>query len=102
MIIRSQDKRSITNFSQLTDISIHPIGTNNCYYSVVACYPFAIENDYSNMSLGKYSTIEKAIKVLDMVCEEYKKYTSAKSMSTYFAFIPPKVFQMPSDEEVEV
>lgn len=110
MIIRSQDKRSITNFSQLTDISIHPIGTNNCYYSVVACYPFAIENDYSNMSLGKYSTEEKAIKVLDMITEEYGKHLYGKGgqMATAdiyiqpFAFIPPKVFQMPSDEEVEV
>lgn len=109
MIIRSQDKKSITNFAQLTDISIHPVNTNNsCYYSVVACYPFAIENDYSNMSLGRYSTEEKAIRVLDMIQEEYGKhyYGEGGQMATAnyyvppFAFIPPKVFQMPQDSEV--
>lgn len=102
MIIRSQDKRSITNFSQLTDISIHPIGTNNCYYSVVACYPFAIGDDYSNMSLGKYSTIEKAIKVLDMIQEKFQEPIYQNDIGgNEIAIYKSKVFQMPKDEEVK-
>lgn len=60
--------------------------------------------------LGTYSTEEKAIKVLDMIQEEYLKhiYGTGGEMATAdiyiqpFAFIPPKVFQMPSDEEIEV
>lgn len=93
MIIRSQDKKTIVNFSNVTNICC---GKDNakCIYADFACGEYEV--------LGEYSTEEKAIKVLDMICEEYKKYTSAKGMSTYFAFIPPKVFQMPSDEEVEV
>lgn len=87
MIIRSQDKKSTT-----TDLNLE-------------IYINEKKNEYviGNVMCGRYgtySTEEKAIKVLDMVCEEYKKYTSAKSMSTYFAFIPPKVFQMPQDSEV--
>lgn len=93
MIIRSQDKKSITNFSQLTDISIHPIGTNNKYYSVVACYPFAIGDDYSNMSIGKYSTEEKAIKVLDMIEKQYLDYCCNYHSKS-------GIFQMPQDSEV--
>lgn len=86
MIIRSQDKKKILNLEQIRKIDCE---TNSVMVDDVSV-------------IGVYSTEEKAIKVLDMICEEYKKYTSAKSMSTYFAFIQPKVFQMPSDEEVEV
>lgn len=98
MIIRSQDKKSITNFSQLTDISIHPIGTNNKYYSVVACYPFAIGDDYSNMSIGKYSTEAKAIKVLDMICNFADEKHFEKIMMC--DCIGGVVFNMPQDSEV--
>lgn len=101
MIIRSQDKKSITNFAQLTDISIHPINTNNsCYYSVVACYPFAIENDYSNMSLGRYSTEEKAIRVLDIIAEEYVYCERCRARGEEAGNIPSYVFRMPQDSEV--
>lgn len=90
MIIRSQNKKSIVNLDNTFEISAHD-------------KKVVVIGSYSAVGLlGIYSTEEKAIKVLDMICEEYKKYTSAKSMSTYFAFIPPKVFQMLSDEEVEV
>lgn len=53
----------------------------------------------------------KAIDTLqDMITEEYGKHLYGKGgqMATAdiyiqpFTFIPPKVFQMPSDEEVEV
>lgn len=58
--------------------------------------------------LGNYSTREKAIKVLDMIQEQYEKhiYGQGGQMATAdyyvspFAFIPPKVFQMPQDSEV--
>lgn len=97
MIIRSQDKKSIT-----TDLNINIYEDDNVS-------GFEMINK-SLTSLGKYSTEEKAIKVLDMIQEEYGKhyYGQGGQMATAdiyvppFAFIPPKVFQMPSDESVEV
>lgn len=60
--------------------------------------------------LGKYSSKSKALKVMEMLREEYLKhiYGSGGEMATRdlyippFAFIPPKVFKFPADEEVEV
>lgn len=94
MIIRSQDKKKIYNFEHIRRIFVD---TN-----------MIIADDVS--IIGEYSTEEKAIKVLDMITEEYGKHLYGKGgqMATAdiyiqpFAFIPPKVFQMPSDEEVEV
>ena len=88
MIIRSQDKKSIT-----TDLNLQ-----------------IYEDELSNMceisngayiTLGAYSTEEKAIKVLDMICAEYQYAEECKHTGVGSA--PPEfVFQMPSDEEVEV
>ena len=60
--------------------------------------------------LGAYSTDEKAQKVMDMLRKEYCEHYFAKggAMATAnfyvqpFAFIPPKVFQFPQDEDVAV
>lgn len=60
--------------------------------------------------LGKYSSKDKALKVMEMLREEYLKhlYGSGGEMATRdlyippFAFIPPKVFKFPDDSEVEV
>lgn len=101
MIIRNQDKKSITNFQQLTDVGIIK---NDIMFSVQAYYPFSIGNDYSSVNLGLYSTEEKAIKVLDMICEAY-----VKSQALYIdrennarVITQNIAMQMPSDEEVDV
>ena len=94
MIIRSQDKTKIFNFEQIRKID---------------CGNGMIVADSTSL-LGEYSTEEKAIKVLDMIQKEYGRHYYGEggpltTMNHYvepFAFIPPKVFQMPSDEEVEV
>ena len=60
--------------------------------------------------LGSYSTEEKAKKAMEMLREEYGKHFFGQggAMATAnfyvppFAFIPPKVFQFPQDEDVEV
>ena len=60
--------------------------------------------------LGSYSTEEKAEKAMEMLREEYGKHFFGQggAMATAnfyvppFAFIPPKVFQFPKDEDVEV
>ena len=98
MIIRSQNKKELHNLDGIKMISVT---TNSQNYFVEV---------NSQKTIGKYSTEEKAIKVLDMIQEEYGKhyYGQGGQMATAdiyiqpFAFIPPKVFQMPSDEEVEV
>ena len=98
MIIRSQDKKSITNFQQLTDVGIIK---NNGVFAIRAYYPFSVGDEYSKMNLGLYSTEEKAIKVLDMICEKYKEpivranYTNEESL-----IYANSVFQMPQDSEV--
>lgn len=91
MIIRSQDKTSTT-----TDLNLK-------IYEDDWTHNFEITND-SGMGLGEYSTEEKAIKVLDMICEEYVKYTSLEDVlgSVHGIHILPKYFQMPKDNEVEV
>lgn len=60
--------------------------------------------------LARYSTEKKAEKAMEMLHEEYGRhlYGQGGDMATAnfyvppFAFIPPKVFQFPKDEVVEV
>lgn len=52
-------------------------------------------------TLAKYSTEEKAKKTMEMLREEYGKYVSATGANSYFAFVHPKVFQFPAEEELE-
>lgn len=56
-------------------------------------------------TLGTYSTEEKALKAMEMLRSKYEDYTEymiGRNQDFQFAFIPPKVFQFPKDEEVEV
>ena len=60
--------------------------------------------------MASYSSKEKAEKAMEMLREEYGKHFVGQggAMATAnfyvppFAFIPPKVFQFPQDEDVEV
>lgn len=100
MIIRSQNKKGIVNLNMIDTIEVYDGQVR--YFSGGGLETAG--------TLGTYSTEEKAMKVLDMITEEYGKhlYGQGGQMATVdcyvspFAFIPPKVFQMPSDEEVEV
>lgn len=93
MIIRSQDKKSVT-----TDLNIQIYDCDNGSFEIV---------NGTVDTLGIYSTEEKAIKVLDMIEKRYLEYERSMggSINQYSAippttFIPPKVFQMPQDSEV--
>lgn len=77
MLIRSQDKKILINFNQIQSLGIYTKKDKSCEIFV---------NNYP--IIAQYSTEEKAIKILDMIQEEYKKCNI--------------VFQMPLDEEVEV
>ena len=60
--------------------------------------------------IATYSTSEKAQKAMEMLHKEYGKHffgqggamATANLYVPAFAFIPPKVFQFPQDEDVEV
>ena len=83
MIIRSQDKKTIVNFSNVTNICC---GKDNekCIYADFDCGEYEV--------LGAYSTEEKAIKVLDMICDACR--------NTAFIDEQAVVFYMPQDSEV--
>lgn len=83
MIIRSQDKKSIT-----TDLNLQIYDCTDGGYEIV--------NGTVN-TLGKYSTKEKAIKVLDMIANTYVEtvWTDREMI------IANRVcFDMPQDSEV--
>ena len=84
MIIRSQDKKKLFNLEQIRKIDCE---TN----SVMA-------DDVSVM--GTYSTEEKAIKVLDMICNFANEKYYEKVVTEQCGCIGGVVFEMPQDSEV--
>ena len=88
MIIRSQDKLKIT-----TDLNLE----------IYDCHDdrFEIVNQTVDM-IGIYSTEEKAIKVLDMICAFYIRMVDVTNNIVQATKEDSYVFQMPLDEEVEV
>ena len=76
MLIRSQNKAVLLNFSNLAAI-----------YTVKDGDDFIISSleGENKCTLGKYSTREKAMKVLDMIQEAYADFESAKITSTGLA-----------------
>jgi len=91
MLIRSQDK---TILVPIGDGGIQVISTSG-YHCVDT------ETPTHSYTLGAYSTKEKALKVLDMIQEEHVQYLRTENGTAGFAFIPPKVFVMLQDSEVE-
>lgn len=89
MLIRSQDKRTLVVLSNAVNIMVQPDN------QIVALYSFEHDCD----ALGDYSTESKAIKVLDMIQENYMNLDSL-----YHGFgltdDCTSVFQMPQDSEV--
>jgi hypothetical protein len=94
MLIRSQDKKSLINMDNVTDLSVVS-GSE-----IMACYT----TDQGYQRIGKYSDKSKAIKVLNMIQDTYTP--SAGEVQAYIDGAIPKVvldnrvFQMPQDVEV--
>ncbi len=86
MIIRSQDKTKIFNFEQIRRI--------DCGNGMIVVDNTAL--------IGEYSTEEKAMKVLDMICDFYIRMVDVTNNIVQAKKEDSYVFQMPSDEEVEV
>ena len=90
MIIRSQDKKRIANINTCNLIEI--VGTQGKSKNITV----------DGMVIGEYSTEEKAIKVLDMICNFDDEKHYEKVVTEKCGCIGGVVFDMPSDEEVEV
>ena len=115
MLIRSQDKRMIVNFDNICTVSAFPEKDSEDIY---------VEDGAGSLMVGRYSTKEKAMKVLDMIQEAYEEYKITRTFLTGFtghraivesndihvngfkelvkSFKKNMVFQMPEDSEVEV
>lgn len=122
MLIRSQDKMSLVKFENIV------ININNIDGKEIICWSQMNPGEDEYISLGHYSTKEKAMKVLDMIQEAYMDFEAAKITSTGMSaaaftgsYDTPEsvaagikvlkdyaeviresvVFQMPEDSEVE-
>lgn len=87
------------------------ISINCCNKKDIVAYPAVYYGkDNGHWTLAEYSTEEKAKKAMEMLQKEYGKHFFGQggAMATAnfyvppFAFIPPKIFQFPQDEDVEV
>lgn len=63
---------------------------------------YAYHDSPRPLFIATYSNTDKALKVMEMLREEYLKYCTARTSEYWFAFNNPKVFKFPKDEEVEV
>lgn len=91
MLIRSQDKRMIVNFDNICTVSAFPEKDSEDIY---------VEDGTGSLMVGRYSTKEKAMKVLDMIQEAYCKFMSVKNDDAWSG--KESVFYMPEDSEVEI
>lgn len=90
MLIRSQNKAFLLNFSNLTVAYIAEDDEDFVISSL---------EDENRYRLGKYFSKEKAMKVLDMIQEAYCKFMSVKNDDAWNG--KESVFYMPVDSEVE-
>ena len=81
MIIRSKDGHGFVNFENIDTVCISTEWEIVTFSGNVKSY------------LGQYSTEEKAIKVLDMICRAYEYFRGGNVYEH-------SVFQMPQDSEV--
>lgn len=79
MLIRSQNKMSLIKFENIV------ININNINGKEIICWSQMNPGEDEYISLGYYSTKEKALKALDMIQEAYADFEAAKITSTGLA-----------------
>lgn len=104
MWVRTQDKEKLVK-AHLIELLSYEDNKGNLKHEIIS----VVENAYER-TLGKYSTKEKALKVLDMIQEHIKgksnTYFTINAKGgvvknhEYFQYTENNVFQMPQDEEV--
>lgn len=82
--IRSQNGKTLTNTGEIY------IGRSSKSWDIRTGRGFG---------LGHYSTEEKAIKVLDMICKKIEINAGTEIEPVFY--VVTQIFQMPQDEEVE-
>jgi hypothetical protein len=93
MLIRSQNKQNIFNINTISGIGFGEY-SGDYPYQIYAL----VNGEYL---LGKYSSKEKAIRVLDMILEEYQVPTYINDQGGgEYANYWQKVFHMPENDEV--
>ena len=106
MLIRSQDKKSLCNYNSgiitCFEKYDYEVINNSMAPTKIEGYNIFFSNNGNEILLGLYSTKEKVIKVLDMICSacdaiEYAKFRGSSKEN----FCSP-IFEMPQDEEVKV
>ena len=91
MIIRNQDKNKICILNGIDTLQANRYGE---------VYAYNGAGD-TRCDIATYSTREKAVKVLDMICEQYQ-YCQECKCGLFGINKPDFVFQMPQDSEVSV
>ena len=95
MLIRSQNKRHLVKLKSVT------INKTAYYSDECKKIVWNIWNGEEKI-LGTYSTEEKAIRVLDMIEEEYHRPTYVTDLGGEYEVYGRDVFHMPEDAEVDV
>ena len=72
MLIRSQNKISLVKFENIV------VNINNINGKEIICWSQMNPGEDEYISLGHYSTKEKAMKVLDMIQDAYMEYKSGE------------------------
>lgn len=93
MLIRSQNKISLVRVENII------ININNINGKEIICWSQMNPGEDEYISLGRYSTKAKSMKVLDMVQKRYEEYETERIYKEGAFKIG--AFQMPEDSEVE-
>lgn len=100
MLIRTQNKMCVCNLENMEGISIGKNGDEKKFFLTMR---FSSERA-DNCELGEYPTEERAIEVLDEICNAYLNLNIAKggeffgmnySMGYFGGYVKNGIFQMP-------
>ena len=95
MIIVSQGKCTIVNFSNIQNIRIEPYGTHIKGKKIYKIFAGNFEG-YTT-ELGTYNTEERAKEVLKEIIEAYRDYRTAECDGYTNVLQETAVFEMPED-----
>jgi hypothetical protein len=95
MIIVSQDKNTIVNIDNVSEIRIVGGGVSSICHTTT-------DGRLDDGLLGSYRSEERSREVLQEIVNEYRKYLSADGLCGVrgyppFAYTQPKVYEMPEE-----
>ena len=100
MLVRSQDRCSFVNINTIKKVDVFQyLITEDKSDWRIDCPSVGVGSNV----IGRYSTKEKAIKVLDMICDAYDRYSRACINYSKTGWdLYQTVFEMPKDEDVVI